>query len=68
MELVGEKVPLDDTRETHGICLAHRRQIQIRWLESGTILTGPGTTPNPSMSSILFRWKGLLRVTKRADL
>ena len=30
-ELVGEKAPLDDARETHGICIVHRRNVEARW-------------------------------------
>ncbi|HEY7532536.1 MAG TPA: hypothetical protein VH681_07085 [Nitrospiraceae bacterium] len=30
-EVVGEKVPLDDPRETHGICVSHRQLVQKRW-------------------------------------
>jgi hypothetical protein len=29
--VVGEKAPLDDRRETHGICLVHRHAVQARW-------------------------------------
>jgi hypothetical protein len=32
--LVGEKKPLEDRRETHGICLAHRIAVQTRWREA----------------------------------
>jgi hypothetical protein len=31
LELVGEKAPLDDARETHGICVLHRHHVQARW-------------------------------------
>ena len=27
-ELVGEKAPLDDARETHGICVVHRHDVR----------------------------------------
>jgi hypothetical protein len=30
-ELVGEKAPFEDARETHGICAFHRRAIEDRW-------------------------------------
>ena len=30
-DLVGEKIPLDDLRETHGICKAHRLQLEALW-------------------------------------
>ena len=29
--VVGEKAPLDDRRETHGICTTHRLSEQARW-------------------------------------
>ena len=29
--LVGEKAPLEDRRETHGICTNHRLAVQARW-------------------------------------
>ncbi len=29
--VVGEKAPLDDRRETHGICVTHRLAVQARW-------------------------------------
>jgi hypothetical protein len=31
VDLVGEKIPLDDPRETHGICTAHRLQLEGLW-------------------------------------
>ena len=33
-ELVGEKAPLDDARETHGICVVHRHAVEARWQAS----------------------------------
>ena len=33
-ELVGEKAPLDDARETHGICVVHRDDVEARWQAS----------------------------------
>ncbi len=29
--LVGEKAPLDDRRETHGICRHHYEKAQMEW-------------------------------------
>ena len=29
--IVGEKAPLEDHRETHGICKTHRLAVQARW-------------------------------------
>jgi hypothetical protein len=33
-EFVREKAPLDDGRETHGICVLHRDQIRKHWQAS----------------------------------
>ena len=62
-ELVGEKAPLDDARETHGICVAHRDAVEARWQAS--IHTAAHTKPVSGLSSVLFRWTGLLYVTKK---
>ncbi|MCP9450699.1 MAG: hypothetical protein NNA21_11645 [Nitrospira sp.] len=32
--LLGEKVPLDDLRETHGICRTHLLAMQAEWRKS----------------------------------
>ena len=61
-ELVGEKAPLDDARETHGICVVHRHAIEARWQAVHTS-THPGLPTG--LSSALFRWTGLLNVTKK---
>ncbi|CUQ66468.1 hypothetical protein [Candidatus Nitrospira inopinata] len=37
--MLGEKVPLDDPRETHGICKAHRLAVQAEWRKSLLVLT-----------------------------
>ena len=62
-ELVGEKAPLDDARETHGICVSHRHAVQARWLASIHIASNFGVATE--LSSVLFRWTGLLNVTKK---
>jgi hypothetical protein len=62
-ELVGEKAPFDDARETHGICVAHRGAVEARWQES--IHTAAHTESVSGLSSVLFRWTGLLNVTKK---
>jgi hypothetical protein len=62
-EFVGEKAPLDDARETHGICVAHRDAVEARWQAS--IHTAAHTEPVSGLSSVLFRWTGLLYVTKK---
>jgi hypothetical protein len=67
-EIVGEKAPLDDARETHGICVNHRREVQAHWQESSRAASGAGADQGPGMSSLLFRWSGLLKVTRKIDL
>ncbi len=62
-ELVGEKVPLDDARETHGICVVHRHDLEARWQAS--IHIAPHSEVATGISSALFRWTGLLNVTKK---
>lgn len=37
--LLGEKVPLDDLRETHGICRTHLLAMQAEWRKSLLVLT-----------------------------
>jgi hypothetical protein len=29
--IIGEKTPLEDRRETHGICMSHRMSVQSGW-------------------------------------
>ena len=62
-ELVGGKAPLDDARETHGICVVHRHDVKARWQASIHIASLPGFATG--LSSALFRWTGLLNVTKK---
>ena len=63
-EFVGEKAPLDDARETHGICALHRDQIRERWQAS--IQAGGATSFVGTASTFaLFRWTGLLNLTKK---
>jgi hypothetical protein len=60
-EFVGEKAPLDDARETHGICILHRDQIRNHWhaqRRTKGLLTAASTLA-------LFRWSGLLNLTKK---
>ncbi|MDP1767774.1 MAG: hypothetical protein Q8L74_03095 [Nitrospirota bacterium] len=61
--LVGEKAPLDDARETHGICVFHRHDVQARWQASVRTASYYGVATG--LSSVLFRWTGLLNVAKR---
>ena len=61
--MVGEKAPLDDARETHGICVAHRNEVEARWHASiHTVSRAESVT---GLSSVLFRWTGLLNVTRK---
>ena len=63
-ELVREKAPLDDARETHGICALHRDQIHQHWQASI-----PKKTPAPFLGAAstfaMLRWTGLLNLTKK---
>ncbi len=62
-ELVGEKAPLDDARETHGICVVHRHEVDARWQAS--IHTASHSEFANGLSSVLFHWTGLLKVTRK---
>ena len=64
-EFVGEKAPLDDARETHGICVVHRDQIQAHWWASIQVTGGTGAEMKAGSSPALFRWSGLLNLTKK---
>lgn len=63
-EFVGEKAPLDDARETHGICLLHRDQIRAHWQASRTVRKTTSVLAAASTFA-LFRWSGLLNLTKK---
>jgi hypothetical protein len=63
-EFVGEKAPLDDARETHGICVPHRDQIRQRWqasLQKKTALS----ILSAASAFALVRWTGLLGFKKK---
>jgi len=60
-ELMGEKAPLKDKRETHGICGVHRHEVEARWQASIHSASHSGITTG--LSSELFRWTSLLNVT-----
>jgi hypothetical protein len=62
-ELVGEKAPLDDARETHGICVVHRHDVEARWQTS--IHTASRSGGATGLYRSLFRWTGLLSMTKK---
>jgi len=62
-DFVGEKDPVDDVRETHGICLYHRDEVQARWRAS--LQQGANAPLAAATSAALWHWTGLLNVTKR---
>jgi len=62
-EFVGEKPPFDDTRETHGICVVHRDQVQAHWRASERQTVDPQN--RKGLSSALLQWKGLLDLNRR---
>ena len=45
--VVGEKAPLEDRRETHGICSSHRLQVRAGWTETkgGRVNGAQGAVP-----------------------
>jgi hypothetical protein len=65
-EFLGAKVPFDDKRETHGICVIHYRQVRTRWQEAVRVIDTP--SPQPSRRNVLLsslrRWTCLLRFTR----
>jgi hypothetical protein len=63
-EFVGEKAPLDDARETHGICVLHCDQIRQRWQASIQERT-PTSILAAASTFALLRWSGLLNFTKK---
>jgi hypothetical protein len=62
-ELMGEKAPLKDKRETHGICVVHRHEVEARWQASIHSASHSGITTG--LPSELFRWTSLLHVTEK---
>jgi hypothetical protein len=63
-ELVREKAPLDDARETHGICVLHREQIRKHWQASMQSRRAPRFLAAASTFS-LVRWTDLLNLSKK---
>jgi len=61
-EIVGEKAPLDDDRETHGICATHLREVQAPWQASSRVTARSGAPHGLAVWSVLFLWVGLLKV------
>lgn len=65
-EFLGEKVPFDDWRETHGICVSHYRQVHTHWEEVIRVTGSSGSLSscrNDVLAS-LWHWTGLLNLTK----
>ena len=78
--LVGEKAPLEDRRETHGICVTHRIAVQTRWRErirvsqeagrkfvpAGSASDGSSTDPGPQFSlSAAGLWVGFKNLSRK---
>ena len=63
-EFVGEKAPLDDARETHGICVVHRDQIRQHW-QASLLKKGTAGFIAAASTFALLRWSGLLNLTKK---
>ena len=63
-ELVGEKAPLDDARETHGICALHRDQIRQHW-QASISKSASATFLGAASAFALLRWTGLLNLTRK---
>ena len=69
-EFLGEKCPLDDQRETHGICVIHHQQVRTRW-EEVVHMTGssrPSSSCRNVLLSTLLQWSGLLNCAKTQRL
>jgi hypothetical protein len=67
---VGEKAPLEDRRETHGICTSHRMVVQMRWqqlyVKSDLKDVLPGTAATSwSANQIAHLWAGLRKFTRK---
>ena len=63
-EIVREKAPLDDARETHGICVLHRDQIRQRW-QASIRERNPTRILAAASTFALVRWSGLLNLSKK---
>lgn len=66
--IIGEKAPLEDRRETHGICRSHRISVQIRWqlaLESEA-KTHMIRRVSPSAGHLAHLWTGLKNLTRKS--
>lgn len=62
-EFLGEKVPFDDRRETHGICVVHYREVRTRSQEVLYMTDSSGPSRNFVLST-LRHWSSLLNFTR----
>ena len=64
-EFVGEKAPLDDRRETHGICVIHRHHIEAG-LQTMLRTDFPLWSLEQTVKTATFivKWRGVLNVTE----
>jgi hypothetical protein len=65
-EFLGEKVPFDDQRETHGICVIHHRQVRTRWQQMVRVTGSSGAQPSFGYVVLLTlrRWSGLFSLAR----
>jgi hypothetical protein len=63
-EFVREKAPLDDARETHGICVLHRDQVRQHW-QASMQSRGPISFLAAASPFSFVRWSQLLNLTKK---
>ena len=65
-EFLGEKIPFDDERETHGICVIHYREVRTRWQEMVRVpgLSNAQLSRRNVVLSTLRRWRGLLHLAR----
>lgn len=60
-DLVGEKIPLDDPRETHGICKAHRLQLEALWKKAACTSATTGDARSTAGNTALARCQDPLK-------
>jgi len=63
-EFVGEKAPLGDRRETHGICVVHRHHIEAG-LQTMLRTDSRSGVSSKLSATFIVKWRGLLNVTKK---
>lgn len=69
-EFLGQKVPLDDQRETHGICVIHHRQVHMHWQEVVRVqgYSGLLSSSRIDVLATLRHWSSLLNFSKNRRL